>query len=455
MIRVSGVVAALCLTITVTFVVLAPVAAAAAAAAEPACTRPPTQTGEIEEVPWAQDLYDAPEKIWPFSTGAGITVAVIDSGVDSGHPQLGGQVLKGYDYLRNTAEADVDCLPHGTAVASIIAAERLPGIGFFGLAPHVVILPVRITDKVRLNPQSEPLDPATLAAGINYAVDQGADVLNVSVAVYGPDPRVAQAVSRALSRGVVVVAAVGNGHSTQRDGNGPTEPVLTPYPAAYDGVIGVGAVEQDGQRVTTSQVGPYVDLVAPGGKITAAGVVGQNVYDGTDFASAFVSASAALLLAKRPSMLGPAAGEALPAAVSKRLLATASPAAGGPSSLAYGHGLVDPYRALTERTTGVDPSAVPGQDPPPRDPAAEQLAAERRSANGGAVLLGAAVVALVLVVIAAVVFLPRGRRRRWRAGRAVEAPAGNDEGPEFLPGQALFQAAPDPSDAARPPSRSE
>jgi len=214
-------------------------------------------------------------------------------------------------------------------------------------------------------------------------------------------------------------------------------------------------VGQDGQRVASSQVGPYVDLVAPGGSVTAAGVIGHDVYDGTSFASAFVSAAAALLLATGPSVLGTAAGKDRPPAVGRRLLATASPAAGGPDSLAYGRGLVDPYRALTERVTGIGPSAVPGLNPPPRDPAAERLAAERWSAMGNALRLAAAVTVLVLVVLTAVLVLPRGRRRRWRTSRAVQtAPAGSDDGPEFLPGEVLFQPAPGPSGTSRHPPRS-
>lgn len=449
--RARSVAAVVCLALAVAILAPGPVAAAV----DPACEQPPAQTPVIREVPWAQDLYDPAEKIWPFSTGIGITVAVIDSGVDGRHPQLRDRVLPGYDFVRDTAEGDVDCVPHGTAVASIIAAKRISGIGFFGLAPDVTILPVRVTKEVQPGARSEPLDPATLAAGIDYAVDQGAQVLNISAVVYGHDRRLADAVSRALSKGVVVVAAVGNGHSAERDGVGPTDASLTPYPAAYDGVIGVGAVERDGQRVASSQVGPYVDVVAPGREVTAAGVFGQDVYDGTSFATAFGSAFAALLLAQRPSLLGEAVGSARSAAVSKRLLATASPAAGGPNSLGYGRGLIDPYRALTEHITDVPPSAAPGQTPPPRDRAAERLAAARRSANGNSMILGAAAAVLVLVVLTAVLFLPRGSRRRWRAGRAVEgAPTDADDGPEFLPGHALFEPAPESAATSRSASRS-
>lgn len=436
--RIRATVTAICVALS------GAVAAPSAAAVDPACERPPAPAPIVRAAPWAaQDLYNAPEKLWPFSTGARVTVAVVDSGVDSGHFQLRGRLLTGYDFVRDEPDGDVDCLPHGTAVASIIAAKRVPGIGFFGLAPGVTILPVRIVDKVQLTAQSDGLDPGALAAGINYAVDRGADVVNVSAVIYDDDPRVAQAVETAVSRGVVVVAAAGNAHPPQQSGAVATDPALTPYPAAYDGVIGVGAIGPDRQRVPSSQIGPYVDLVAPGAQVTAAAIGGHNNrYEGTSFATAFVSASVALVLARRPSLLGPVTGRDRNTAVTKRLLATASPVAGAPNSLAYGHGVVDPYRALTEPTTELLPADVPGQTPPPRDIAAERLAVARRTAHADAVLLGTAVGVLVLVVLAGVLLLPRAHRRRWRTGRCVETlPPGDDDGPEFLPGHVLFESA--------------
>lgn len=415
-----------------------------AAAVDPACSQPPPRSGVIREVPWAQQyLYDPANKVCPFSRGSRVTVAVIDAGVDAAHPQLRGRVRAGYDFVRDTREGDVDCLPHGTGVASIIAATKVRGIGFVGLAPRATILPVRVTDKVHLSPQSERLDPGALADGIDYAVDQGAQVLHISTVLYNDDAKVAQAIDRALFRGVVVVAPVGNGHQ-DRDGSGPTTPSLTPYPAAYPGVVGVGAVGPDRQRIGSSQVGPYVDVVAPGADVTAAGVQGHGTYDGTEFAAAFVSASAALLLSQRATLLGNARGRALVAAVTKRLVATASPAAGGPSSLAYGHGLVDPYRALTEPTVGGSPSALPRHSPPPRNLEAEQLARQRQQVNDRALLLGSCAVVLVLVILVGALFLPRGRRRRWQPGEGrAAALSGCDSRSEFLPGHALFEPAPE------------
>src|SRR4051794_1266704 len=115
-------------------VLLGAVVATPARAAPAACQSPAEPGRVIEQIPWPQ-RWLAPERVWPFSTGAGVRVAVVDSGSDAGHPQLKGQVLKGFDMLGGGTEGTVDCISHGTAVASIIAARRQPGVGFAGLAP--------------------------------------------------------------------------------------------------------------------------------------------------------------------------------------------------------------------------------------------------------------------------------------------------------------------------------
>src|SRR5207249_3787291 len=113
---------------------------------------------------------------------------------------------------------------------------------------------------------SQPVDPRKLAAGIDYAVRNGADVIDCAVVSYQDAPDVRAAVSRAVNSGVVVVAMVGDSHSEDRDGLGPTR-VPPPYPASYPGVVGVGAIDKNGRRVDTSQIGSYVKLVAPGNDV--------------------------------------------------------------------------------------------------------------------------------------------------------------------------------------------
>jgi subtilisin family serine protease len=193
----------------------------------------------------------------------------------------------------------------------------------------------------------------------------------------------------------VIVAAAGNRFE---DGN----PV--PYPAAYDGVIGVGAIGIDGRRVAGSQVGPYVDLVAPGAQVTTAALPrGLAVQDGTSFAAPFVAATAALLRQYHPRLTA--------AQVATRLIATADPAPGGPPSQEYGAGLLNPYRAVADRVGDPAAPAAPARTPPPSSAATN--GAERSRAL---TLAGGGLAAACLVALAALIG-PRGRRRRWRPGR--------------------------------------
>jgi membrane-anchored mycosin MYCP len=239
-----------------------------AVAAPAGCKNPPTPTSVIEQQPWNQAWFDAPDKIWPFSTGAGTTVAVIDTGVDAFHPQLIGKVLPGFDFVRHVAQGGIDCVPHGTAAAGVIAATRAPGVGSYGLAPDARIMPIRVAESAVLDDKSQPVNTRALADGIAFAAEHGADVIDCAVVSYRDDPAVAAAVRHAIDKGVVVVAMVGDAHNEDRDGIGPTQ-VPPPIPASYPGVIGVGAIDSNGRRVSTSQIGSYVDLVAPGAAVVA------------------------------------------------------------------------------------------------------------------------------------------------------------------------------------------
>jgi subtilisin family serine protease len=153
---------------------------------------------------------------------------VIDSGVDRRHPQLSGRVLAGTDYLDPGDDGTRDCAGHGTGVASVIAAAPRAGVAFRGLAPGARILPVRVSEQqvVDGRESGRTVSAAVFARAIRWAVDQGADVLNLSVVLYADDPAVRAAVAYAAERDVVVVAAAGNLHA---------EGDPRPYPAAYAG----------------------------------------------------------------------------------------------------------------------------------------------------------------------------------------------------------------------------
>ncbi|WJK41445.1 type VII secretion-associated serine protease mycosin [Solwaraspora sp. WMMA2056] len=397
------------LAAAVTVVVTAAVPGAPAAAAPGSCRNPAQPGPVIPQLSWHQ-RWLAPERIWPVTDGSGVRVAVIDSGVDDDHPQLAGRVADGTDLLDVEDSGTVDCASHGTAVASLIAATRRDGVGFHGLAPGVTIVPVRVTERVQAAEEGPGSPGARLAEAIDVAVAAGADVINMSLTMYRVDEAVRAAVERARRADVVLVAAAGNNHQRGE------VPDPTPYPAGFDGVIGVGAIDETGVRLADSQVGGYVDLVAPGGAVVAASrVSGHEVLSGTSYATPMVSAAAALLRAAEPQLSA--------VEVTRRLLATADPAAGGRAD-GYGHGVVNPYRAITEQLSAAEPVAVPALPAVTEDPAAVARAQRWRSLGLVAVAVAAAVAMIAAGIVVAVTALPYGRRRRWRPTRWADAPPG-------------------------------
>lgn len=378
-----------------------PAAPAAAARPAPACSAPLAPVGPVTERPWPQQRY-APERLSPLATGAGVTVAVIDSGVNREHPQLTGRVLDGADYLDRGGDGSQDCAGHGTGVASIIAATPAAGVAFRGLAPHARVLPVRVSEQQVVEGQGagRTVSAVDFARAIQWAVDHDAGVLNLSVVLYSDSPAVREAIAYAVARDVVVVAAAGNLH----DSGDPR-----PYPAAYDGVLGVGAIGADGSRSAFSQTGAYVDLVAPGSAVLmAAPAQGHHRSEGTSYAAPFVAATAALVRQYRPELTA--------AQVAQRIVATTDPAPGGRDG-GYGAGVLNPYRAVTETGTGVTPrprpaAALPGDRV---DPVLTAQRIRRATARERALLVATVTGAIAAVVVLLAVVLPRGARRRWRA----------------------------------------
>jgi membrane-anchored mycosin MYCP len=411
-------------------VVPAGVPSAAAKPPKGACTNPEPARPTVTKLPWAQEYLD-PERAWPFTEGEGVTVAVVDSGVDADHPQLRrkGKVLRGRDFfLVGTLPATYDCVSHGTGVAGIIAADPAKGVGFHGIAPHVKILPVRISDREMTDEgATRVIDPDVLARGIRYAADQGAKVINLSLSGLRDHKQVRAAIKYAQSKDALIVAAVGNAQN-----NGDGEADLPSYPAAYDGVLGVGSIDIEGARSSNSQIGRYVDLVAPGdGVLSTTRIAGHQYVRGTSFAAPFVSGTAALVRSAWPEL---DAQE-----VARRLLATATPARGGPGSMAYGAGVVDPYRAVTEGMGDGKPSPMPQAERTPPDPgkvaeAAWWRVAGERARGLGLELLGGAALALLLGTA-----LVLGRRRRWRPARTTVERDKN--GAAEPPPEALFETS--------------
>ncbi|OJF10629.1 type VII secretion-associated serine protease mycosin [Couchioplanes caeruleus] len=352
-----------------------------------------------------EDKMFAPDRLAPFATGAGVRVAVIDSGVDADHPQLRGQVDSGRDFLHGNPDGRQDCVGHGTGVASIIAARHVDSAGLRGLAPDATIVPVRVSEQTDTERPggSDPVDPGRFADAIDWAASPSggnADVINMSLVMTDPSDQVRSAVERAAERGVVIVAAAGN-----RGGADAGNP--TPFPASYPGVIGVGAIDAGGARAGFSQRGDYVDVMAPGVDITvAARRGGHTSAQGTSYAAPFVSATAALVKQRFPT--------ATPAQVARRILATTDPAPGGARSDEYGFGVLNPYRALTETLGPEKPAAPAPKVVVTDDPAAVALKARRARAQDLSLMVAAAGAGAMVLVIMLAAALRHGRRRGWR-----------------------------------------
>jgi type VII secretion-associated serine protease mycosin len=351
----------------------------------------------IADVPWPQQRYDL-SALSQITDGSGVRVAVVDSGVDAAHPQLRRAVVAGEDRLDPVGDGRDDCIGHGTGVASVIAARPVAGTGLRGLAPGVTIVPIRVSERIQTEDGPAGAgDVDDLAAGIRAAVRARPRpaIINVSLSTTGDHPALRSAVAEALAADIVVVAAAGNRH----DRGDPT-----PYPAGYDGVVGVGAIGADGTRADSSQVGSYVDLVAPGSAVVVAlPGRGHQTVQGTSFATPFVAATAALVRARWPDLDRHQ--------VVRRLLATADPAPGDRPSPAYGWGILNPTRALTE----VMAPPRPGPTPAPIAARAPALVGSVGPGAGTVRVAAALVIAAALVAVVAAA-VPQGRRRRWRPG---------------------------------------
>ena len=287
---------------------------------------------------------------WAGSTGSGVTVAVIDSGVDTDHPDLAGQVLPGADFITGTEGRAIDPHGHGTHVAGTIAALAGNGVGVTGLAPSARILPIRVLNASGGGYMSD------VANGIVYAADHGADVINMSISATVPVEAVTGAVAYARSRGVVVVAAAGNARSS---GN----PVS--YPAADAGVLAVAATDSTDRVAGYSTRGWYVDVAAPGSDILstypAATGSAYRRMSGTSMAAPHVAALAALLKGADRGLTPDRIEEAI---------TTSAADLGAPGrDDDFGAGRIDAAAALAAVTPAPQPTVTP--EPTSPEPAAD------------------------------------------------------------------------------------
>jgi subtilisin family serine protease len=291
---------------------------------------------------WALDRipYEATWTATPGGDGTGVTVAVVDSGVNRAHEDLDdGRVLAGCDFSDpNGGDGGNDQNGHGTFVAGIVAAIPDNGVGISGAAPGVHILPVRVLDAQGNGWYSQIVD------GITWATDNGANVINLSLAGTADLSILHDAVQYAVDHGVTVVMAAGNCRvgGTLLCGPADNPPM---YPAAYadtiPGAIAVGATDENDAIAPFSNSGSYVKLAAPGVRIASTWGEGDTDYeesDGTSFAAPYVSAAVAILHDACPADT--------PAQLETRLQASAEDLGATGTDPDFGAGLVRPDLAV-------------------------------------------------------------------------------------------------------------
>jgi type VII secretion-associated serine protease mycosin len=303
---------------------------------------------DIRAQQWHLDFLNI-DQVHQISTGKGVIVGVIDSGVDGGHPDLAGRLLPGIDltfFERPDALEDLD--GHGTAMAGLIAAHGRA----LGIAPDATILPIRRTP-------IDSGDTRTDAEAIYWAVDHGATVLCLAFAHPKPAGYLERAIKYALDHDVVVVAAVGNA---------PDDTGLV-YPAAYPGVIGAAGIDRDGNHAPISVISPAADLAAPAVRIMtprARNVIptGYASASGTSDATAIIAGVAALIRAKYPDLTAKD--------VIHRMITTADDRGTPGRDNQYGHGIINPLAALTADIPPLNPPTTTTHTqtaPPPSRPA--------------------------------------------------------------------------------------
>jgi type VII secretion-associated serine protease mycosin len=313
-----------------------------------------------------------------ITKGSGITVAVVDTGV-SRHPELQENLLAGINLVPGgSGNGQSDSLGHGTAMAGLIAARgRSKGDGVLGIAPEAKILPVKTN-------ATDETTGALLSDGIKWAVEQGAQVINVS-ASSAPTAGLNKAIDAAAAEDILVVAASGNRPQDFRIG----------YPAALDGVLAVGAVDRSGRHASFSINDDAVQLCAPGVDMeTTSRTGGYFKGVGTSDATAIVSGAAALVRSKFPDLTAPQ--------VIDRLTSTATDIGPPGRDEQCGFGLLNIVKALTADLPSAGGSSPPADSAPtgaaaPAPDGESQTAAIVAWTGGAVVVLLGALISVLLV----------------------------------------------------------
>lgn len=354
---------------------------------------PSAAADHIRDLQWPLKAFGVDE-IWQKSTGEGVTVAIIGTGVDASAPDLKGQVLEGKSFTEQGGNGQKDTIGQGTGLASIIAGQghgANHASGVMGLAPDAKILPVKFL-------AHEGQDGASWDQSVKYAVDHGADVIDIpfgGMSITSEE----MAIDYAIRHDVVVVAAAGNDGVKRKN-----------YPATYPGVVSVGALDHTGSVWEDSTWGSNTTFVGPGEDIPVVSPTrdeGYALQDGTAAASAYVAASAALVRSKYPDLTQ---GQVI-----NRLVETAKPLHlpnGKVPELPdakFGYGVPRPNRALNAGVeNGPESGPLPQPSPSPSSAAGVDTSdSDDSSSTDWMYVLGPPIVLfglifVILVVIAAI-----------------------------------------------------
>lgn len=369
----------------------------------------PAQAQTVRAAQWYLDALRVPQA-QAVSSGHGVTVAVVDSGVDASHPDLSGHVLPGKsfgDAAGKPATEDTD--GHGTEMAGIIAAHGGGAVHALGVAPGVQILPVRTSTT-----KTDRLDD--LAKAIRWATDHGADVINISEGDNASTPAEVSAVHYAEIHDVVLVGAAGNTDAGVYD---------VGAPGRLKGVLNVTGVDQQENFWPGSAHGKYATLSAPAVKIVSPSP--PSVHDtgyaqgtGTSASAAIVSGVAALVRAKFPRMDS--------ANVINRIIRTATDRGPKGWDQRYGFGIVNPVAALTADVPTVDKNPLGGIVADPLASSAptpgESAASAEKSGTSNGLLIVSLTIGAVAVIALLVIVLVVATRRGKRSTRSDTAPTG-------------------------------
>lgn len=281
---------------------------------------------------YGPQLMDA-DRAHHVTTGRAVAVAVIDTAIDSDHPDLKGKVVEQIDFIGPDPPGLSGV--HGTLMSGVIGAIENNGLGIFGVAPDARLVGLKACQPLPESPTEAACSSESIARALDEAIQRKIRVINMSLG--GPPDRLVEAlVSKAAAENIVVVAAAGN--------EGPSAPPS--YPAAYGPVIAVSAVDLDDEQYDKANVGPYVDLTAPGVNIISTMPGGRfSLFSGTSMATAHVSAVAALLIQAKPDLSL--------AELTEALEATAEDLGQRGRDPRFGAGRVNACLAL-ERLTGKD-----------------------------------------------------------------------------------------------------